>query len=267
MVSFSPEWLDRREPADRLAHSPRVLGAVARHFLGRDALQICDLGAGTGATLRAVREHLPRHQDWVLVDYDDTNLAAAETRLAPVLEAHPRVSVQMHQADLSDNFAPWPETTELVTASALFDLTAPDWIYRFVSGLEGRPLLALLTYDGRLRFSRFAPEDGVMAEAFNNHQQTDKGFGPAAGPQAAAILREALEAAGYEVLVGDSTWHLGEGFRAMRKDIMDGWAVAADQMGVRDDVIERWQKAHADPRDQLLVGHTDLWAVPQPASA
>ena len=29
MGDFSPAWLDRREPADRLAHSPRVLHAMS----------------------------------------------------------------------------------------------------------------------------------------------------------------------------------------------------------------------------------------------
>ncbi len=262
MGDFSPAWLDRREPADRLAHSPRVLNAMGSHFRDRDSLMVCDLGAGTGATLRAVHSYLPPHQQWTLVDHAEENLAAATTRLARLLEERPKITVAMKQADLAADPVAWADDTDLVTASALFDLTAPQWIERFVAALNGRPLLALLTYDGRLRFSRFAAEDTAMAEAFNNHQQTDKGFGPAAGPQAASLLRRALEEAGYSVTAGDSSWYLGYDFSAMRQDMMNGWIGAAREMGVENAVIDRWRAAHGDPDDRLVVGHTDLWAAP-----
>ena len=223
---------------------------------------MCDLGAGTGATVRAVHHYLPIRQHWVLVDHAAENLSAASTRLARLLDQRPRLSVAMQQADLSAKPDVWPAATDLVTASALFDLTAPAWIEQFVAALNGRPLLALLTYDGRLRFSRFAVEDPAMVAAFNNHQQTDKGFGPAAGPEAATLLRRALEAAGYMVTAGDSSWHLGDNFTAMRQDVIDGWISAAREMGVDKALIDRWRAAHKDPADRLVVGHTDLWAAP-----
>ena len=261
MSEFSPAWLDRREPADRLAHSLRVLDAMAAHFAGREKLNICDLGAGTGVTVRALHERLRPKQHWTLVDYAADNLAAAESRLAPVMAANPQLRITSHQADLAAEHRVWADDTDLITASALFDLTSPAWIEQFVQDLAGRPLLALLTYDGRLRFSHRAPEDEVMVAAFNGHQQTDKGFGPAAGPDAAKVMHRALEAGGYDVIAGDSSWYLGENFPAMRQDVMDGWAKAAAEMRVAPDVIARWRAAHADPTDRLVVGHTDLWAI------
>lgn len=262
MNDFSPAWLDRREPADRLAHSPRLLNEMERYFRRHDAVKICDLGAGTGATVRAVHSYLPTAQHWTLVDHAPENLAAAQVRLGKLLAERPSLKVTTQQADLAATLKAWDDAAQLITASALFDLTSPEWIKQFVEALAGRPLLALLTYDGRLRFSRFAAEDSVMAKAFNDHQQTDKGFGPAAGPNSPDCLRQALEAAGYTVTAGDSSWYLGDNFTAMRQDVINGWAKAAVEMGVENAVIDRWRQAHREPSDILTVGHTDLWAVP-----
>ena len=48
------------------------------------------------------------------------------------------------------------------------------------------PVYAALTYDGRIDLSPADPLDATIASAVNAHQHTDKGFGPALGPSAAA---------------------------------------------------------------------------------
>jgi SAM-dependent methyltransferase len=277
MAGFRPEWLDLREPVDRKSYSALVLEALAEAFAGADSCCACDLGAGTGATLRGVAERLPQQQYWRLVDHDAANLEAARQRLGnwagqPVRHGDQlvldhggqRLTVSFAEADLACTPDCWQARTQLVTASALFDLVSAAWLERFVSALAAArlPLLALLSYDGRLGFERQAPEDAVMIEAFNRHQRTDKGFGPAAGPAAIGILTDLLAKAGYQLVTGDSTWHLGPEYAAMRSEVLTGWAGAAHEMGVEWPVVERWLAHHADPADWLRVGHLDLFALP-----
>lgn len=263
MSGFSPDWLDLREPADRQARCKALQVQVATYFADRDSISICDLGAGTGATVRALHPLLPRPQTWRLVDHAAENLQAAEARLRPLAEAD-ALTIHFQVHDLADDPAPWDDEAGFVTASALFDLTSTAWIETLVARLAERqlPLLGLLTYDGRLEFANKAPEDKVMHEAFDAHQQTDKGFGPAAGPNATLRLEAALANAGYRLFSGDSTWELGSDHAEMRQAVIDGWAGAAREMAVDEDTIQAWLRAHADAADILAVGHTDLFAHP-----
>lgn len=290
--AFSADWLDLREPVDRGSHDPALLGAIAGYCHGRSALAICDLGAGTGSSLRLLGPLLPPQQRWRLIDHDAANLAAARQRLlhwaARASEAVGETAggldgdidgdalhlwregrdyrVVLTRGDLAADYAGWPviDGDGLITASALFDLCSADWLTRFAGWLAGHrlPLAGLLTYDGRLVFDRPSPHDAAMVAAFNRHQRTDKGFGPAAGPDAPAVLGQALAAAGYRLHAGDSSWRLGTDVATMRQAVIDGWAGAAAAVGIADGLIETWRAAHADPADTLTVGHVDLFAVP-----
>jgi len=70
MTRFSAEWLSLREPYDRAARNPSILGAVVDAFQGATSIRVVDLACGTGATLRALEARLPRRQNWQLVDND-----------------------------------------------------------------------------------------------------------------------------------------------------------------------------------------------------
>ena len=102
MSGFSPDWLDLREPADRQARCKALQAQVATYFADRDSISICDLGAGTGATVRALHPLLPRPQTWRLIDHVAENLQAAEARLGPVAETEAlTIHYQVH--DLADD--------------------------------------------------------------------------------------------------------------------------------------------------------------------
>jgi ubiquinone/menaquinone biosynthesis C-methylase UbiE len=85
---FSPEWLDLREAADTRARNSEVASAVAARFALRDELSVLDLGAGTGANLRATIHLLPSRQTWTLVDHNAQSLNAARAKLARWAEKH-----------------------------------------------------------------------------------------------------------------------------------------------------------------------------------
>ncbi len=167
-MSFSPDWLALREPADHAARSAHLLSRVATQFGDRDEVSVVDLGCGAGSNLRGTWRALPDRQTWRLVDYDPVLLAAARQRLvawadrteeagaALVLSKGAKIlTVSFHQADLNGELdAVFPGGTDLVTAAALFDLVSEAWISRFVDVLASRalPLYTVLTYDGTERW-------------------------------------------------------------------------------------------------------------------
>ncbi len=277
MTGFSPEWLDLREPADRTARNNPVLAACGTAFAGRDELAICDLGAGTGASLRAFADLLPPRQHWILVDHDEASLAAAGERLtawADRLETRGarlvlfrggrRIVVDRVNRNLAREHRFWPGGIGLVTASALFDLVSQGWIARFAAALaaDRLPLLATLTFDGTIALDPPHHLDAAIAGAFRAHQNGDKGFGPAAGSHATDILAIRLKNAGYAVTVGDSPWRLDPQAQGLRASLLDGIGKAVEETGLLDpgDIAE-WRDAGRTART-IEVGHRDLFAMP-----
>lgn len=264
MSGFSAEWLSLRESHDLRARNPAVLGAVAAQFRSHDTINVVDLGCGAGSTLRALGSHLPARQHWDLVDSDRHLLALACDGNGG------GVTLNAVQLDLRGDFeAVLDGAKHLITSSALLDLVSDAWMARLVSGVASHalPLYAALTYDGRTAFSPSDPLDEMVISAVNAHQRTDKGFGPALGPSAAAAAISRLEAVGYSIVQGHSDWQIGAGDREMQRELLSGWANAARDIGAlphRD--IEDWLARRNEKVDQgastILVGHIDFFATP-----
>jgi hypothetical protein len=265
MSGFSAEWLALRESHDLRARNPVVLDAVATLFKPRDAASVVDLACGAGSTVRALSSHLPARQHWRLVDNDQRLLTlacsgkyAGDARLNAIL------------LDLSGNFeVVFDGTIDLITVSALLDLVSEAWLDRFARNIAARklPVYAALTYDGRIDFSPADPLDAAIASAVNAHQRTDKGFGPALGPSAAAAAISRFEALGYSVVHGSSDWLIGTEDQAIQLELLDGWANAArdvEALPHRD--IDNWLTRRKDEVgagvSTMRVGHVDFLATP-----
>jgi SAM-dependent methyltransferase len=278
MTGFSPDWLALREPADHAARAEEVAREVFAHFAGHACITLADLGCGTGSNLRAMADHLPPRQIWRLVDWDRHLLDAARGRLvswadrAATEDADMRlqkgahdITLRLEQADLARDFeSVLDRHADLVTATAFFDLVSAHWIDDFCAALARRrlPLYAILTYDGHEQWSPPHASDAAMLAAFHAHQQRDKGFGPAAGPFAAAHLARALEEQGYRVTSAPSPWRLGTQQRELMGELARGAAQAVAETGlVGDSVIASWRATH-ERAETCVIGHVDLFARP-----
>jgi hypothetical protein len=109
--------------------------------------------------------------------------------------------------------------------------------------------------------------DSAIAAAVNAHQRTDKGFGPALGPAAAAFAIARFEALGYSITRGASDWMLSPDDREMQSEILAGWAGAAHEMGTLPPAdtaawLARRRAAVSAGRSSLRVGHVDFFATP-----
>jgi hypothetical protein len=251
-VSFDPDWLDLRAPADDAARDPWLLASARACLLGSPDALALDLGAGTGATVRAVAASGVR---WRLLDRDPELLARAAERV-PGAETVVADLARLDCLDLRD--------VRLVTASALLDLAGAAWLDALADRLAaaGTALYAALSYDGRLDWTPAHPGDAAVALAFNRHQHGDKGLGgPALGPDAARYLAAGLARRGYRVRLGLSPWRLVPG--PLLDALLDGIAGAATEAGAETSV---WRQARAATTFGS-VGHLDIFALPGSASA
>lgn len=276
MSMFSPEWLALREPADQRARNNGVSQAVQAWFALRDAVKVTDLGAGTGANLRAVAPLLPDNQHWTLVDSDKALLALARMRLSAWGDAArddgERLILTKGTATLTVDFknlnlakdlnAALASGADFVTASALFDLVSPAFITRLGHKLADMraAFYAVLTYNGVERWSPHRPADNQVTAAFLRHMQTDKGFGPAAGHMAPAHLADQFRLNGYTVIEGESPWQLGHTDRLLIEELISGHAMAAlETKAVDAATVTNWVKVK---RAGASIGHTDIFAAP-----
>jgi hypothetical protein len=259
VVETSPlgEWLALREPADAAARSTDVTDAVARSLPTGRPVRAIDLGAGAGANIRYLTPRLGRPIRWVAVDRDPlllSRIAGAEIR---------RDELGVLDPDLFRH-------CDLVSASALLDLTSATWIEQLAACCRraDAAVLFALTYDGRSECLPPEPEDDLVRELFNRHQRTsDHGFGTAAGPDAADAAARALAAAGYEVRLATSDWHLPPDLRPLQRLLIEGWAQAAGEIAVGErSTIGDWRRrrlAHVHAGgSRIVVGHVDVGAWP-----
>lgn len=287
---FSPEWLALREPADAAARSGSLAESLVHarpHDEPDKPVRVLDLAAGTGANARYLADRWPRGQHWLLVDVDATLLALlpehvsrwAQTRgcvvstgehgLSVGAAGRPDVRIATRQVDLAalDDPALFANR-DVVTASALLDLVGEPWLRALAARCRdaGASALFALTYDGRIECTPGEPEDRAIRDLVNRHQRTDKGFGPALGPDAIGVAERCFVGEGFQVRRERSDWQLSSEMRELQRPLIDGWARAATEIApVERASIDRWRArrlAHVDEgRSHIVVGHEDLCAV------
>jgi hypothetical protein len=263
-MSFSASWLELREPHDRRARNATVLDAVAKAFADHSSIAITDIACGTGSTLRALSPRLKARQNWRLAD-NDLSLLARTPQSQP-----PDLMVTTIPIDLErDLEAALDGPADLVTTSALLDLVSDAWLERLAIEAAARqlPVYAALSYDGRVEMTPSDPGDAAIIGAVNQHQRTDKGFGPALGPDAATVAPERFGRVGYAVVQGGSDWVFGPNDREIQLETLTGWATAAREIGTvpLPDVVSwltRRRNLVAAGRSTIRVGHIDFFARP-----
>jgi hypothetical protein len=160
----------------------------------------------------------------------------------------------------------------LVTASALLDLVSAGWIERLAElcGGAGAAALFALNYNGWSACIPGDPDDEFVLEQFNRHQRSnDKGFGPAAGPDAANVAAQAFSNVGYQVRMERSDWKLTSEMRDLQASLLEGWAHAVREISPEHgDRVDTWLTRRLEyvcaGESRIQVGHTDV-AAWQPA--
>jgi hypothetical protein len=283
---FSADWLALREPLDARSRSAGLVVRLRAEAPG-GTRRIVDLATGSGANLRYLAPRLGGEQDWLLVDKDGALLETMGARLRTWkvehgLTLHERgetltlrgpdllCRARRMQLDLAGEArclaldGHW-----LVTASALLDLVAQQWLDGLLARCRaaGAWLLFALTYDGVTSFWPTLAKDELVNALLNRHQKRDKGFGPALGPRAAWDASAIIRRHGYEVAEALTPWHIGPAEATLQSELVEGWAQAAVEVAPEQaDCILGWRRQRHDyiaaGTSRLQVGHRDLLAWP-----
>lgn len=267
MSGFASDWLALREPYDHAARARDLLATLAAWAGERDRLEVVDLGSGTGSNLRGTSPHLPAAQTWTLIEYDPQLIEAGSLGLAELPTA---VTARYRELDLARELdAAVPAGTHLVTAAAFADLVSAAWLDRLVATVTARQtaLYMVLSYDGGWRWRPGDIFDAEVKRLFDAHQATDKGFGPALGPAAAAALADRLAGCGGRLLTGSSDWQLDDADQAIQAALLEGYVAAAtelapEQTGEITDWAAQRRKHIEAGRSVHRVGHLDLLWLP-----
>lgn len=253
-MTFSPDWLALREPADHASRNPELL-ARAASVAGPNAV-VADLGSGTGSTARAFDDPVCADWTWRFVDGDRGLLEIAKTR-------HP--TSQQREIDLKDIETLGLDDVNLVTASALLDLMSRDWVCQLAVklGAVAVPFYAAINYNGIMHWSRPHEQDTAVTAAFNTHQRRDKGIGPALGPDSVSETVRVFEENGFDVHIGNSPWTLGPDQTALHRATLTGIAEAAGEIG--NAAAADWAEARRSSADRSTgyIGHVDILAMPR----
>ncbi|MEM6761437.1 MAG: class I SAM-dependent methyltransferase [Pseudomonadota bacterium] len=267
MSGFSADWLALRAAADARARSAPLIAKAILAASRDGAPHVMDLGAGTGATMRALAPAIEPAHTWTLVDADKALLTEAQR----LYSAAPMVGVGLSTLhhDLVASPVPWDAGAHrptLVTASALFDLASQEFVTALAAACarERIPLLSMLSFDGVLELAPSHPFDGPMVEAFNRHQRGEKSFGRALGPDAVPALSAAFTSHGFVEDQASTPWVLEAGRDdALMVAMMDGWAGAgAEVLPSHHADIEDWLASRHTATERLVVGHRDQLFLP-----
>lgn len=276
MLFQTPELLLLKEAADKRAKNSDVSDALSGWFEGRTSLDVLDLHAGTGATLRALAPILAQDQSWTLYCRDPGEEALARdhlTRWAPAARATAeglflerqgqKIAVRFRQHDVvaAGGALAEPPPPLVVIDDDLMRYPAAV-IRKLVAVLADRRSVvhARLIYDGRLKLQPHHAADGAFTAALHRELMRDSGHGEATGPQAANEIGEQLRLSDYSVIEGPSPLHLRAAeaplIRAVARRLADAQRAVARG---HDKMIDGWL---ARPRTTLEISQTDLVALP-----
>lgn len=259
-MTFAPEWLRLREPADAAARSTALADAVGDALAGRRPLTIHDMGCGTGAMGRWLAGRLGGEQKWVLHDHDPRLLEVASSAMS----ALPEVSVEVRAGDVTALRAADIAGADLVTCSAVLDLLTAEEVNALAAAcMEARvPALFTLSVAGRVDLDPAEPLDALFQAAFNAHQRRVVAGRRLLGPDAPAAVEAAFTARGASVRTAPSPWRLHPG--ALQTEWLTGWVGAAveqqpDLAAAASAYLLRRSSA------RVVVHHIDLLALPEAA--
>ncbi|HYO40662.1 MAG TPA: class I SAM-dependent methyltransferase [Nocardioidaceae bacterium] len=268
-VRAGSDWLTLREPADAAARDVGLVEQIRAGLRPTGALEVHDLGCGTGSMARWLAPQLPGPQRWALYDRDAELLPLAAGNAPQRAADGADVSIRTHRLDITRLDRGRLAGAALVTASALLDMLTAVELDRLVASCvaPGCPVLLTLTVTGRVDLDPPDPVDLMVGDAFDAHQRRDRGGGQLLGPDAVQAAADGFRRRGRDVVVRPSPWRLGPDQTGLVSAWFEGWwAAACEQRPDLAEVAPSYARRRLDEaaggRLSVTVHHEDLLVLP-----
>lgn len=250
-------WLEEREIADVRSRNLELAKAFAMVVKSTD--QVFDLGCGTMSNFRYLDPLLSMNQNWIGVDHDPGMLRRSE----PLV---PRTRVQLREMNLATGVRTLPQGPGFAfTASAFLDLVSKEWIDQFAAHCKDSPILIAMSTAGQPEWSPIHELDEPIRLRIKSHQNSDHGFGPSLGADAACYLVDQLRHYGCRVVVRETNWILDSRDGTLLSMMIDG--IERRVQSVQDPVdaqvwADRRRLELLKAELRLTVRHLDLLSIP-----
>lgn len=286
---FATDWLHERYRFDVAARNPEVEAACLQYFAQQDAINIIDIGAGTGANVVYLAEKLPQSQQWALVELNPTLLKYARARLTTwaiakgysVTETGNSLRLKRESKHIAlhfikGSFLELPKLLQLkdyhlVTASAVFDLLSKEMLQTLVQTFHKNRLafLTTLNYES-MSYLPTDAADEYWIDLYEAHMQRQQAFGQALGPNCGTYLETCFATLSNEQLLrAPSRWQIEPTDTAMHRHILqflEKSLMEMTSMGHPDKGLTPWLRQKnqwlQSQQLRLTVAHSDLFTAP-----
>jgi trans-aconitate methyltransferase len=287
-TGFNTAWLEERFAFDTEARNKQVEQDFLHHFSSKKALNILDLGAGSGSSFLYLAERLPMDQSWTFIELNPELAAAGVRRILKVADQK-QWTVRSSPTDIqlsisgrnvsikviNGSFLELPELVDiksfdLATAAAVLDLLTPDMLNKLLSVLSVNQiaLLATINYAG-MSFEPETPMDKYYADLYSQHMQREQVFGKTLGPDCTRAIKAYCRTNDLKVISGESNWIVKPKDQRMHRFLLDYMKDAIPEMldsSQKEEAFHSWLNNKQDMLEneklKSTVFHFDVFMTP-----
>ena len=279
-----------REQLENLSRASSLTRQFTHMWRNYSMLNLLDLGCATGANFRYLAPRLDCHQNWTLMDRDDSafedlieetehwagshnwTMKNREDRSFTLVADDQQWHVNMYVIALDEEV----EKINLggfhaLCSSNFLEKTSAEWYRKLAQRCADAQLPQLLgvNYTSHLKLSPSDPDDALVMEGFHRHIKQDYGLGEAMGDETSYYILRELTNLRFTVQESEYVWYLNSTRQPALINLMierlskSAQAVYGEEEEKR---IQAWASrrhyAIAAKKVKMEIGYSDILAKP-----